>query len=52
MHAYWYWTSHGEIEPNIGVNINHSSSIMHVDHDDYNGVDRLQTMVGDIMGAH
>ena len=19
MHAYWYWTSHGEVEPNVGV---------------------------------
>ena len=37
----WYWTSHGEIEPNIGVNVHHSSSSMHANHDDYNGVDRL-----------
>ena len=49
MHAYWYWTSHGEVEPNVGVNMHHSSSSMDVEHDDYNGVDRLQNMVDDIM---
>ena len=36
MHAYWYWTSHGEIEPNFGVNMHHSSSSIDVEHDDYN----------------
>lgn len=51
MHAYWYWTSHREFEPNVGVNMHHSSSSMDVEHDDYNGVDRLQNMVDDIMGV-
>ena len=51
MHAYWYWTSHGEVEPNVRVNIRHSSSSMDIEHDDYNEVDRLQNMVDDIMGV-
>jgi len=49
LHAYWYWTSHGEVVPNVGVNMHHSSYSMDVEHDDYNGVDRLQTMTDDIM---
>ena len=52
MYGYWYWTSHGEVEPNVEVNMHHGSSSMDVEHDDYNGVDRLQTMVDDIMGVH
>ena len=52
MHAYWYWTSHGEMEPNIGVNMHHNSSNMHADHDDFNEVDRLQTMVDDFMDIY
>ena len=51
MHAYWYWTSHGQVVPNVRVNMHHSSCSMDVEHDYYNGVDILQTMVDDIMEA-
>ena len=34
------------------VNVHFSSSSIHVDHDDYNGVESLQTMVSDVKGVH
>ena len=48
MNTYWYWTSHGKIEPHNHVNMHQSSSRMHIIHDDCNVVDRFQTRVEDL----
>lgn len=48
-HGYWYWTSHGEVEPqeSSGRNMHHgSSSCPHFSGDDF--VARYQTLIDDV----
>ena len=52
LHGYWYWTSHGETEPqeSDAASIHHgSSSHMHIDNDNQS-VDTYETMVRDAFG--